>query len=115
MHDAKPSNRVLKDAFKRLLPVLVERYGHSEGCTHAQDRKTVRDLGIPEDAFPYLCASFLSKEEYRLIQGAMPSIHWNEVEKRSERLLREIQSAKVTGDSFYESGLGWPPGNDVSH
>ena len=112
MHDAKPSNRVLKKEFRRLLPALVERYGRSEDCTLAQVRKTVQDLETPEDAVPYLCAAFLSKEEYRSIQVTMPSVHWDEVEKRSERLLREILNERVTGDRFYESGLGWPPGND---
>ena len=113
MHDTKPSNRVLKKAFRLLLPVLIERYGRSEDCTHAQVRKTVQSLGTPEDAFPYLCAAFLRKEEYRSIQGTMPSVHWDEVEKRSERLLREIRNEKITGDSFYECGAGLYQGGDV--
>jgi hypothetical protein len=113
MHDAKPSNRVLKKAFSRFLSVLIERYGRDEDCTHAQIARTVQDLRTQNDVLPYLCAAFLSKEEYRSMQGTMPSVDWNEVQKRSERILREIRNAKVTGDKFYESDIGFCQGGDA--
>jgi hypothetical protein len=43
------------------------------------------------------------------MQSELTSIHWEEVEKRSQRTVGEIVRAKVTGDGFYESGIGWPP------
>jgi hypothetical protein len=106
MQSARPSNTVVKKAFVQFSAELIKRYGHDSGCTRGQLTKTTKDLAIGDDLFPYVCAAFLKGEDLRALQSEMTFVHWEEVEKRAQRIVGEIIRAKVTGDRFYESGLG---------
>jgi hypothetical protein len=104
MHDAIPSNSTIKTAYGQFAASLVKRYGSSRGCTRAQVRKTADALALPQEVFPYLCPAFLAAEDYQALQKEMGSINWEEVENRSERIMRELIHTRHTDDDFFESG-----------
>ncbi len=106
MHAANPSDTAIKKVFVQFSAELIKRYCHASGCTRGQVTRTAKDLGIADDVFPYACAAFLNGDDLRSLQSEMTSVHWEEVEKRSQRIVGEISRAKVTGDRFYESNLG---------
>lgn len=108
MHDAHPSDSAIRKALAKALPELAKRFGRSDGCTHAQVTKVADDLRIPKDVRPYMCAILLAEEDFQKLKAELPAVHWEEVERRSERIVHESQSTRWSDSSFYESGIGMP-------
>ncbi|HTS18740.1 MAG TPA: hypothetical protein VMP11_14290 [Verrucomicrobiae bacterium] len=113
MHAASPRDSTIKKAFVQLSAELIKRYDRDSGCTRGQLTKTAKDLAVADDIFPYACAALLKEEDLRSLKGGMTSVDWEEVENRTQRIVGEIVRAKVTGDRFYESHLGWPAGPGI--
>jgi hypothetical protein len=98
-----PTNDTIQSAFALMLPALAKRYGRAEGCTRAQVTKTAKALRISEDIFPYVCAAFLSEDEFRLLQQEMSGVGWGEVQKKCKYAVRELGKAKPQFGGFYDS------------
>ena len=103
-----PSNKVIAEAFARVRPELVKRYGRSENCSLGQVKRTVEDLTIPQEVFPYVFAEFLSEADSQEIAKEFPGTNWEEVLNRSGRIVSGSVRTSSGGASFYESHEGFP-------
>jgi hypothetical protein len=106
MHDANPTNGVIAQQIVQLTAEFLKRYGTAAGCNRLQFSKTMGDLGVPQDVVPYVSTVFLSEEEFKGFQIDRPEINWEEVERRAERIFRELQHVSRHGDGFRESWIG---------
>ena len=107
MHDAIPTNEIIAQHIVQLTAEFLKRYGATAGCNRLQFAKTMADLGVAQGLVPYAGAVFLSEEEFKAFRADRPTINWEEVEKRSERIFRELQHVHRYGDGrFRESGIG---------
>ncbi len=103
-----PSNKVITEAFARVRLELVKRYGRSANCSLGQIKRTVEDLKIPKEAFPYVFAVFLSEADSQDISREFPGANWEEVQNRSERIVLGSTRTRSGGGNFYESNEGSP-------
>jgi hypothetical protein len=106
MHDANPTNEVIAQRIVQLVAEFRKRYGTAAGCNRMQFSKTMTDLGVAQDVVPYLGAVFLSDEEFKVFRADSPAINWEEVDKRAERIFRELQHVSRNGEGFRESWIG---------
>jgi hypothetical protein len=66
----------------------------------------MEDLGVAKEVIPYLGAVFLSEDEFRVFRTGRLGINWDEVERRTERIFRDLQHVSRNGDGFHESWIG---------
>lgn len=107
MNDAAPSHKTIAEAFFKIRPELVKRYGRSENCSLGQVRRTVGDLNIPKEILPYVYAAFLSKEDFQQILTEFPSVNWTEIRRQNAGINLGPNHTNGSGESFYESHEGF--------
>ena len=104
MHDAIPSNANVGRSFGILVPVLMERYGRSSDCSRAQVDNATNELTVWADIAPYIYAAFLSDDETTNLKVDVPFVCRDEVDRRSERSVRDLVRAETPDAGFYERG-----------
>jgi hypothetical protein len=97
----------LQKCLTAIWPELIKRYGEEPGeYTRPQIKATIAALGIDDQMLPYLYATFLSEEEYKLAQGEMPAADWVQLEKDAQAAYDAIQHTQSPSAHFYESWTG---------
>jgi hypothetical protein len=106
MSDANPTNHSIAKCMAQISPELFKRYGRAMNCYRGQLQRTTDDLAIDPDIVPYLAAALLTEEELKIFQSQLPSIHWEEVKARAERIFQELQRFRTPTGAFHENWIG---------
>jgi len=84
---------------------LEASYGITTSCTIAQIEAAIKASKISSKHLPYLCATFMGRDEFDQLRILIPDVDWDRIEIRVSRIACELPYRELNGSHFHETWI----------